>query len=143
MKYSFRSEDGITSYNENPNGIEVPDELIQRWGNTWRQFWAMQRELEEWDEKEYNMRHNHSINGYDLICDGYACPEAYIVKNGEKKVGYIRIRHGIITVWEPDVLVNKVAHKNIIGDGYLDERERNECLTWAVDELDKYLKNKN
>ena len=74
--------------------------------------------------------------GKYTIEGGGACPEQYDVMDGDKEVGYLRLRHGWfradwtefekVTVYEawPD------------GDGSFGEYEREKYLTAAVEAID-------
>ena len=40
------------------------------------------------------MKDEQTINGYRLILTCGACPEQYDVFDGDRQVGYLRLRHG-------------------------------------------------
>jgi hypothetical protein len=67
---------------------------------------------------------------------GGSCPEQYDVFDGEKEVGYLRLRHGIFradwTEGEP-VTVYKACP---VGDGAFASEEREKYLTAAVQAID-------
>lgn len=63
---------------------------------------------------------------------GGACPEQYDVFLDGKQVGYVRLRHGDMTVECPDCGGNLVYEASPRGDGdFYDEAERDYYLRFA------------
>ena len=67
---------------------------------------------------------------------GGLCPEQYDVFDGEKQVGYLRLRHGHFRAdWrEGETVTVYEAFPN--GDGGFDDNEREKYLTAAVQAID-------
>jgi hypothetical protein len=68
-----------------------------------------------------------------------ACPEQYDVFDGERQVGYLRLRYGRFTAECPDAggeLVYEGAPK---GDGIFDPGERDCFLRFAVDAIQRWV----
>ena len=68
-----------------------------------------------------------------------ACPEQYDAYDGDKQVGYLRLRHGHFTVRCPDVDGEIVYMTNPKGDGIFEEDERDRHLRYAVDAIEKWM----
>ena len=64
------------------------------------------------------------VDGFRLVCTSMACPEQYDVFHGERKVGYLRLRHGRFRVDCPDAHQETVYSSNTKGDGGFAEEER-------------------
>ena len=64
------------------------------------------------------------------------CPEQYYVFDGEKEVGYLRLRHGQFRAYwtEGETVTVYEAYPN--GDGGFDDDEREKYLTAAVQAID-------
>jgi len=60
-----------------------------------------------------------------------ACPEQYDAFHGERKVGYLRLRHGSFTVCHPDVSGTLILSGEPRGDGCFDPDEREPWLLLA------------
>lgn len=80
------------------------------------------------------------INGLTLIQTCNACPEQYDVFKGNRKVGYLRLRHGHFTASYPDVRGECVYSAYPRGDGMFEDDEQEEYLTAAVKALKKRIK---
>jgi hypothetical protein len=67
---------------------------------------------------------------------GGMCPEQYDVFDGDREVGYLRLRHGWFRAdWtEGETVTVYEAHPN--GDGGFDDDERDKYLTAAVEAID-------
>ena len=72
-----------------------------------------------------------------------ACPEQYDCFDGEKQVGYLRLRHGHFTVQCPDVGGDIVYDACPEGDGGFYPEERGKHLKFAVDRIQKWISNGN
>ena len=65
------------------------------------------------------------------------CPEQYDVFDGEKEVGYLRLRHGQFRAdWTEDGRDTTVYEGCPNGDGGFDDDERDKYLTAAVNAID-------
>lgn len=62
----------------------------------------------------------------------HACPEQYDAFLNDKRVGYLRLRHGHFTVSYPDVGGELLFDANPKGDGIFDEEEREFYLIMAM-----------
>lgn len=80
-----------------------------------------------------------------LVLTCGACPEqydAYLVKEkgqAERRVGYLRLRHGHFKVLYPDVGGEIVYEASPKGDGIFDDDERDYYLRFAVDAIQRKL----
>lgn len=74
-----------------------------------------------------------NIGGYELVQTCVACPEQYDVFNGERLVGYFRLRHGVFDACYLGVLGKIVYSAETIGDGVFAVHERDWHLTKAID----------
>lgn len=63
-------------------------------------------------------------NPIRLVKTCRACPEQYDAFVGDRKVGYLRLRHGYFTAEVPDFDGDLVYSARTIGDGEFDESER-------------------
>lgn len=70
-------------------------------------------------------------------CD--ACPEQYDVFDGERQVGYIRLRHGFMRVDCPDSGGTTVYTARPEGDGIFEPHERDYFLRFAVDAIQRWM----
>jgi len=68
----------------------------------------------------------------------YACPEQYDAYDGDKQVGYLRLRHGCFTVECPDVAGTMVYSAGPRGDGIFEDDERDYYLRFAVDAIQRW-----
>jgi len=77
------------------------------------------------------------INGCRLICTCSACPEQYDVFDdiSAKKIGYLRLRHGVFRADTPDCGNETVYMSNTVGDGTFEESERMPELTKAINAI--------
>jgi len=76
------------------------------------------------------------IDGFKLICTSTACPEQYDVFDAVgKKVGYLRLRHGMFRVDVPDCGGETIYRSYAKGDGTFEENERMDELRKAVDAI--------
>ena len=81
------------------------------------------------------------INGFNLIETCGACPEQYDVMLGEKKVGYLRLRHGYFRADYPGCGGRTVYEAYPEGDGiFAGYEERMLHLTEAVNAIERALK---
>ena len=80
------------------------------------------------------------INGYTLVMTCGACPEQYDVFEGEKYVGYLRLRHGVFRADAPQI-GNTVYIAYPSGDGIFDPAEREFYLSEAVTAIQRYYQN--
>lgn len=69
-----------------------------------------------------------------------ACPEQYDAFDGDKQVGYLRLRHGGFTVECPDVGGVLVYEAHPVGDGIFEDNERDYFLRFAVDAIQKWMR---
>ena len=83
-----------------------------------------------------------SINGYKLVLECRAMPEAYGVFLDNKEIGYLRLRHGYFaaTYYLKDEDGEVVYDAEPKGQGEFDNDEREYYLNKAVEEIDKYIK---
>lgn len=79
------------------------------------------------------------INNIEFMLTCYSHPEQYdLFADGERQVGYVRIRHGKITVECPDVGGSLVMSRFINGDGYLLHGEREQVLQEAANAVSNF-----
>lgn len=90
------------------------------------------------------MNDNIYILGYRLQLGCFACPEAYDVYDPkDNQVGYIRLRHGNLTVWYPDYGTDLVYETSEVkGDGIFDSNERFGFLNKCVEAIQQHQLNK-
>jgi len=75
-----------------------------------------------------------------LVMTCRACPELYDAFDGDRKVGYLRLRHGRFSVRCPDGEGYEVYSATPAGDGIFDSKEeRNYYLRWAVYHIEKWI----
>lgn len=74
-----------------------------------------------------------------FVQTGWACPEQYDAYKGERKVGYLRLRHGHFRVDYPNCGGEVLYSAYPIGDGCFDADERDEYLTAAAEAIEKKL----
>jgi hypothetical protein len=89
--------------------------------------------LEEWCPTGWP--ENCEIEGLRLVCTCPACPEQYDVFDGNKKVGYLRLRHGKFRADYPHHGGETVYRADTKGDGVFLDDERQQELTNAVKAL--------
>lgn len=84
------------------------------------------------------------IEGLDFkkTCD--ACPEQYDVFKGDKLVGYVRLRWGVLSCRYPDYEGDEIYSESF-DDGWQgefeDDNERNKYLIIIAKELNNYMEN--
>jgi hypothetical protein len=76
-----------------------------------------------------------------LVLTCGACPEQYDAFDGDKKVGYLRLRHGYFRVDCPNCGGTTVYEATPKGDGMFEPEERDYYLRFAVDAIEKWIKN--
>ena len=69
-----------------------------------------------------------------------ACPEQYDAFDGEKRVGYLRLRHGCFTVDCPDSGGIEVYNASPMGDGCFENDERDYYLRFAVHAIETFIR---
>jgi hypothetical protein len=80
------------------------------------------------------------IDGLRLVLTSSACPEQYDVFDGDKQVGYLRLRHGYFRADVPDCGGDTVYESETRGDGcFIDYEERDEELGKAVAAIRKKI----
>lgn len=79
------------------------------------------------------------INGLRLECTCGACPEQYEVFDGERQVGYLRLRHGYFRADCPECGGETVYTAQPKGDGIFNDGERQYYLTEAVAAIRKWM----
>jgi hypothetical protein len=83
---------------------------------------------------------DREIDGLKLVCTCSACPEQYDVFDGDRQVGYLRLRHGWFRADCPDAGNETVHEAYPRGDGVFDdEDERVAHLTEAVKKIRKWM----
>lgn len=82
-----------------------------------------------------------NINGYELEQTCMACPEQYDVFKDNRKVGYLRLRHGQFRADVPECGGETVYTAYTNGDGLFDDDERTLHLTKAIEAIDDYYNN--
>lgn len=76
------------------------------------------------------------INGCKLVMTCDICPEQYDVFNMyDKKIGYLRLRHGHFTAHYPDIEGKLVYSAVVHGDGCFDVEEAHAQLSRAIDAI--------
>lgn len=80
-----------------------------------------------------------TIDGLKLVCTCGACPEQYEVFDGERQVGYLRLRHGHFRADCPDAGGETVYTACPHGDGVFAAEEREKYLTEAVKKIRKWM----
>jgi hypothetical protein len=73
-----------------------------------------------------------------LVRTCYACPEQYDAFDGDKQVGYLRLRHGEFTVHCPDHDGEEVYSAHPYGDGLFVDEERDYYLRFAVEAIQRW-----
>jgi hypothetical protein len=86
----------------------------------------------EWPE-------SRELDGLKLVCTCGACPEQYEVFDGDRQVGYLRLRHGRFRADCPSVGGETVYHSNTKGDGVFAEEERDEQLGLAIKKIREWM----
>ena len=79
---------------------------------------------------------------FKKTCD--ACPEQYDVFKGDKLVGYVRLRWGVLSCRYPDYEGDEIYSESF-DDGWQgefeDDNERNKYLIIIAKELNNYMEN--
>ena len=96
----------------------------------------VQRLDREWSER---MSKPLEVDGFRLVCTCGACPEQYEVFDGEKKVGYLRLRHGHFRCDYPDCGGETLYQSDTKGDGIFHDDERMPELKRAVEAIKKRM----
>jgi len=78
---------------------------------------------------------NFEIDGLKLVCTCGACPEQYDVFDGERQVGYLRLRHGHFRADCPDAGGETVYEAETEGDGVFSEEERRPQMEAAIKKI--------
>lgn len=80
------------------------------------------------------------IDGIELVRTCYACPEQYdAFDESNRKVGYLRLRHGTFYAECPDVGGEEVyCTQAMNGDGIFDADERMPFLKKAVNAINQW-----
>lgn len=77
---------------------------------------------------------------YDLVRTCFACPEQYeVYDKNNKRVGYLRLRHGEFTAEYPYCGGKTVYESYPDGDGIFEEYERMFELTKAIEAIHAQL----
>lgn len=74
---------------------------------------------------------DREILGLSLVLTCPGCPEQYDVFDGDKQVGYLRLRWGEFTVNYPDVRGEEIFSAEPDGDGNFTDQERDYYLLKA------------
>lgn len=82
---------------------------------------------------------NREVDGFRLVCTSMACPEQYDVFHGERKVGYLRLRHGRFRADCPDAHQETVYSSNTKGDGGFAEEERDIEIGNALKKIREWM----
>lgn len=75
-----------------------------------------------------------------LVLTCGACPEQYDAFDGDRQVGYLRLRHGQFTVECPDCGGELVYQAAPNGDGCFNDDERDYYLRFAVDAIERWIR---
>lgn len=86
---------------------------------------------------------NVEIDGLQLVCTSGACPEQYDVFDGDKQVGYLRLRNGWFRADCPDCGGEMVHESYPRGDGIFGDDERMAHLTEAVKKIREWMTRNN
>ncbi len=92
---------------------------------------------------QFKWPEDREIDGLKLVCTCGACPEQYDVFDGDKQVGYLRLRHGWFRADVPYCGGETVHEAYTRGDGVFDDDERGAHLTEAVAAIRKWMKEQN
>jgi len=82
---------------------------------------------------------SREVDGFKLVCTSMACPEQYDVFHGERKVGYLRLRHGRFRADCPDAHQETVYSSNTKGDGGFADEERDEHIGKALEKIREWM----
>jgi hypothetical protein len=92
---------------------------------------------------QFRWPENLEIDGLKFVCTSGACPEQYDVFDGERQVGYLRLRHGWFRVSCPDYSGETVHEAHPRGDGIFDDDERMAHLIEAVKKIRDWMSRQN
>lgn len=84
-----------------------------------------------------------TIKGLRFICTCEACPEQYEVFDGDKQVGYVKLRWGQLRVDYPDVRMETIYDYDFETEfkGYFDNQdEREHYLNIIADKINQHHK---
>lgn len=98
---------------------------------------ALDQELERTIKRHWP--EDVEIDGLRLVCTCGACPEQYDVFDGERQVGYLRLRHGYFRADCPDCGGETVHESYPRGDGIFNDDERMAHLTAAVRKIRAWM----
>lgn len=82
------------------------------------------------------------IQGLNFVKTCEACPEQYDVFKGDKIVGYVRLRWGVLSCCYPDYEGEEIYSKSFDDawqGEFEDDNERNKYLIIIAKELNEYL----
>jgi len=69
-----------------------------------------------------------------------SCPEQYDAFDGDKQVGYLRLRHGCFRVDYPSCGGETIYEASPVGDGMFEDDERDYYLKFAVDAIERQMR---
>lgn len=84
------------------------------------------------------------IQGLKFVKTCDACPEQYDVFKGDKMVGYVRLRWGVLSCCYPDYEGEEIYSKSFDDawqGEFEDDNERNKYLVTIATELNNHLEN--
>lgn len=100
----------------------------------------LDEELGLYDKIKSSWPADREIDGLKLVCTCGACPEQYDAFDGERQVGYLRLRHGWFRADCPTAGDETVHEAYPKGDGVFDdEDERLAHLTEAVKKIREWM----
>jgi hypothetical protein len=73
-----------------------------------------------------------------LVRTCIACPEQYEAFDGDRQVGYLRLRHGYFSVRCPDHRGDEVYGSGSEDDGMFGDEARDDQLRFAVDAIQRW-----
>lgn len=100
---------------------------------------ALSKLDEETGLSNWNWPADQEIAGLTLVCTCGACPEQYDVFDGDKQVGYLRLRHGWFRADVPQCGGETIHEAYPRGDGIFDDDERLAHLTEAVKKIRAWM----
>ena len=71
-------------------------------------------------------KEEYGFYGLQIRNIGIACPEQYEIYYQNRKVGYVRLRHGLLRANYPDHNGETIYTKNLSCDGSFDSQEQRE-----------------
>ena len=85
------------------------------------------------------------IEGLEFKCTCHGCPEQYDVFDGDKQVGYVRLRHGGLRCDYPNCEDGETIFSESFDDGWKgnfdDDNERNKYLILIAKAIKEKMKN--